>query len=171
MVGNCLRWACLIAAGLAAGGSAPDTIEIRYLAALAVNEGRNARSVDPKLEEARTALESVKEYDTFTCAASGGARLTPGQPSTVSLTPRFAMRIETAGPSKDGRLRVRVQIQDKTPPPGAGGKRSVVDTTCLLASGKFLTVRGIRIDSAELIIMLTPRMTIERTPKGEKNDG
>lgn len=108
---------------------------------------------DPSLDAVRGALSDIK-LNSFRELQSARADLPYGSETALEISKRYTLYVLPQSKSDDGRVRAKVRI---TLAPRAGGAKPVdaVNTTVLMAPGKYVKIRGLKLEGGELVVLLT----------------
>jgi len=111
---------------------------------------------DPGLDEIREAVASFP-YDTYRKVSSETASIQRDKEKTFSVNETYTLRLTPLKEDEEGRLRIRVRIDEKTIRGGKPVTINALDTTSAIAPGKHLMLGGLPLPEGKLIVFISLR--------------
>lgn len=109
---------------------------------------------DPGLEKVKSALAELP-YDTFRLVKSSTMKVELNKESVQQITNTYVLHVTPIEKDDEGRLRVKVWIEQKRVDDPEASSRRAIDTTSALAEGKPLVLGGLTLDGSSLAVVLT----------------
>lgn len=129
-----------------------EPVTISVVSVEARREGRAQKSFGPGLESVQRALTSLS-FDTFTRISSAELPVAYGSEQPILINSRYTLFVKPVSQTDDGRVRIRARITMKS----RDGTRTAdaIDTTLLIQPGTHLNLGGLKLDSGELIVVVS----------------
>ena len=144
-------------AALAGGADQPleHPVTISMVAVQATKEGRPAgeKSFGPGLENFRSSLKDLP-FDTFKKVKSDKTSATANKEARFTITDRYTLSVTPLAGDSEGRVRVKVWVEEKVEREGKKITRKAVDTTAALVPGEHLLLGGPSMDEGRLVIFI-----------------
>ncbi len=138
---------------LAADDNVPaEPVSVTMVAVQATREGHAEKSFGPGLESVQRALTGL-DFDTFVRVQSAEIPSPYGEEQTIHINPKYTLHITPVSQQDDGRVRLRARITAKS----RDGSQTVnaLDTTLQIKPGMQLNLGGLRLDTGELILVIS----------------
>jgi len=114
----------------------------------------NASHFDPGLEEIREAVATFP-YDTYRKVSSETSTLAPNEEAKFAVNSAYTLFLTPLDKDENGRLRVRVRIEEKSTRNGAPVTITALNTTSAIAPGKHLMLGGLPLSEGKLIVFIS----------------
>ncbi len=125
---------------------------VTMVAVQATREGRAQKSFGPGLESVQRALAGL-DFDTFARVQSAEIPSPYGEEQTIHINAKYTLHITPVSQQDDGRVRLRARITAVS----RDGSQTVnaLDTTLQIKPGMQLNLGGLRLESGELILVIS----------------
>jgi len=137
-------------AALFAADAAPVGVEI--YAVQATKEERSEVYFDPGLEPIRQAVADL-EFNTYKKVKTTVISAPPETETAVQINDRYTLYIQPLNAATGGQTRLNVRIELAPRAPGEKPKTAIA-TTVAMAASKQVKLRGLKMDSGELVLVL-----------------
>jgi hypothetical protein len=137
----------------AAGEKVPaQPVSVTMVAVEARREGRAQQYFGPGLDPVRRALASL-DFDTFNRVQSAEIPAPYGEEQTIHINQKYTLHITPVSQMEDGRVRLRARITARS----RDGSQTInaLDTTLQIKPGIQLNLGGLRLESGELILVIS----------------
>lgn len=139
----------------------PKAVTITMVAVQATNRPREQQAFrqpqkqfDAALEGVRSAIEHLP-YDTFRKVGSGKAVARTAEETRMGINDRYAVCVTPLSKDAEGRIRLKVRIEERITKGSKTVTRNAIETTGALAPGKHLVLGGLKLDNGELVVVLS----------------
>ncbi|MCC6487821.1 MAG: hypothetical protein IT364_10010 [Candidatus Hydrogenedentes bacterium] len=131
----------------------PVTFSLVPVQATKENRPAGEKSFGEGLESFRTSLEKLP-FDTFKKVKSDKASATANKEARVPISARYTLTVTPLAKDGEGRVRVKVCVEEKAEREGKKVVRKAVDTTAALVPGEHLLLGGPSMDEGRLVIFI-----------------
>ncbi|MCC6694264.1 MAG: hypothetical protein IT365_01410 [Candidatus Hydrogenedentes bacterium] len=135
------------------GFEQPVTISMVAVQATKENRPAGEKSFGAGLEAFRSSLEKLP-FDTFKKVKSDKASAAPNKEARFPITARYTLSLTPLSKDTEGRVRVKVWVEEKVERDGKKVVRKAVDTTAALVPGEHLLLGGPSMDEGRLVIFI-----------------
>jgi hypothetical protein len=129
-----------------------EPVTLSVVSVEARREARPEKFFGPGLESVKRALVALN-FDTFNRVSSAELPVPYGTEQQIFINKKYTLFVEPVSQTDDGRVRLRARVTMKS---RDGTKTAdAIDTTLLIKPGTHLNIGGLRLDSGELILVVS----------------
>ncbi|GMW02311.1 MAG: hypothetical protein AMXMBFR84_34470 [Candidatus Hydrogenedentota bacterium] len=146
---------CVVALALGAEKPLDKPVTVHVHAIQATNEGRPKGEihVDPKIASLKDAVSKVP-CDTFKPILSEKVEAKPDTETSVKVNERYTIVLTPIAVDDDGRVRIRVRIDETVKKGEETVTRKALESTNLIRDDKPLVLGGLHLDEGQLAVVV-----------------
>jgi len=129
-----------------------EPVTLSVVAVEASNQGRPQKTFGPGLDSVQRALIGLS-FDTFNRVSSAEMPVPYGTEQQIFINAKYTLYVQPVSQADDGRVRIRARVTMKS---RDGTKTAnAIDTTLLITPGTHLNIGGLKLDTGELILVVS----------------